>query len=159
MSLICLESIRCYVNPLTVNILVTNTLTVNFIAVYTMISSFTNCGHILQLFCSLVLAQNHHAYQWSQNIWKWVLCIIWSTWVVRRRSLAGGGDWKCYVIYAGLSDHAMILLLVPCDWNQIFGKCALNFLLKVLSTFRSSMLNWVMHVKNYGSHMGYSRNN
>ena len=57
---------------------------------------------LLQLYYFWAHVQNRHACRWSQNIWSWVPCIPWSIWVVRKKNLAGGGDWRCCVTYAGM---------------------------------------------------------
>lgn len=59
---------------------------------------------VLQLSYFWVLAQSLHDCQWLLNTWSWGLCTIWFIWVVKKRSLAGGENLKCYVIYAGISS-------------------------------------------------------
>lgn len=59
---------------------------------------------VLQLSYFWVLAQSLHDCQWLLNTWSWGPCTIWFIWVVKKRSLAGGENWKCYVIYAGISS-------------------------------------------------------
>ena len=86
----------------------------------------------LQLFYFLVLAQILHACLWLLNTWKWDLCIISSMGVGKKRNSVGEGDWKCYVIYAGIPSCVFKsfwpFLFYPENW--LFKTMAFLFFFK-----------------------------